>query len=106
MNTIGWWLSQRDRLEADGGEMVILVDHQMPVVGNDIVNLALAYQTLENAHIDKTARLASGLKGRFFRPRDGQVVRECAPLWTSRASNPLRSLPLTDGHITGCDRTT
>ena len=35
-----------------------LVDHKMPVIGNDVVHLALAHQTLDDADIDDAAGLA------------------------------------------------
>ena len=47
-----------DGLEADGGDMVALVDHEMPVVGDDVVHLALAHQALYDADIDDAAGLA------------------------------------------------
>ena len=48
----------RDRLEADGGDMVALVNHEMPVIGDDVVHLPLAHQALDDGDIDDAARLA------------------------------------------------
>ena len=48
----------RDRLKTDGGEMMALVDHQMPVIGNDVVDLAPARQALDDPDIDDAAGLA------------------------------------------------
>ena len=32
----------RDGLEADGGDMVALVDHELAVIGDDVIDLALS----------------------------------------------------------------
>lgn len=48
----------RDALEAHGGNVVALVDHQMPVVVDDVVHFPVAYQALYHSDIDKATRLA------------------------------------------------
>ena len=48
----------RNRLKTDGGEMMALVDHQMPVIGNEVVDLAPARQALDDPDIDDATGLA------------------------------------------------
>src|SRR5215468_3168743 len=48
----------RDELEADGREMVALVDDQVTVIANEIVDLAVAHEALDQGDVDAPRRLA------------------------------------------------
>ena len=48
----------RDLLEADGGEMVALVDDEMAVVGDDVVHLVAAHEALNDGNVYDACGLA------------------------------------------------
>ena len=48
----------RDELEADGREMVALVDDQVTVVADEIAHLAVAHEALDQRDVDPPRRLA------------------------------------------------
>ena len=48
----------RDRLETHCGKVVALVDHKLPVVGDDVVHFPFAHEALNHADIDEAAWLA------------------------------------------------
>ena len=58
--------------------MVALVDHEMFVIGDDVVDLALAHQALDDADIDDTARLAPAAAGLSDR-RGGEIEKRREP---------------------------
>ena len=50
--------SARDELEADGREMMTLVDNQVAVIGNKVADLAVANEALDQRDVDSTRGLA------------------------------------------------
>ena len=48
--------SARDKLEADGREMVAFVDDEVAVVGHKVAHLAVAHQALDQGDVDPPAR--------------------------------------------------
>ena len=48
----------RHRLEADRREVVAFIDHEMPVIGDEVVHHVLALKALERGDVDDPARLA------------------------------------------------
>ena len=56
--------SAGDKLKACSGQVMALIDDKMAVVGNDIVDFALANQALDQRHVDHTSGFAfSGADG-------------------------------------------
>src|SRR6056297_1661897 len=56
--------SAGDKLKACSGQVMALIDDKMAVIGNEIVNFALANQTLDQRHIDHSGRFTlSGTDG-------------------------------------------
>ena len=47
-----------DKLKACSGQVMALIDDKMAVIGNDIVNFALANQALDQRHVDHTGGFA------------------------------------------------
>src|SRR5690606_41244786 len=50
--------SAGDKLKACSGQVMSLINDKMAVIGNDIVNFALANQALDQRHVDHTGGLA------------------------------------------------
>lgn len=46
----------RHLLERSGGQMVALVEDQVPMAGHQVVHPTLATQTLEQRHVDQASR--------------------------------------------------
>ena len=47
-----------DELEADGREVVALVNDQVTVVADDVAHLTVAYEALDQSNVDAPGRLA------------------------------------------------
>jgi len=50
--------SSGDQFEADGRQVVALINDEMPVVADDVVNFTLSHQALDEGHIDDSGRPA------------------------------------------------
>ncbi len=75
-----------DRLEADGRDGMALVDHHVPVVGDEGIHIALPHQALEQRDIDPPGEgFASAAPASDRRLRDPEKRREAGhPLFLKR----------------------